>query len=78
MVAERGYKRKTRRKLKENNRTSDNMASENRSNAENVREIENSAGISNDNSDAETAWKRDKARTKSYFTCSKNKLIFFL
>ena len=54
------------------------MASENRAKAENVRENENSVGISNDNTDAETALKKDKARTKSYFTRSKNKLIFLI
>ena len=54
------------------------MALENRANAENVRENENSAGISNDNSDSETVLKRDKARFKSYFTRSKNKLIFLI
>ena len=43
-----------------------------------MRENENSVGVSNDNSGAETALKRDKARTKSYFTRSKNKLIFLI
>lgn len=57
------FKTKKSEETEGNNRTSDNMASENRANAENVRESENSAGVLNDNS--ETALKRDKARTKS-------------
>ena len=35
-------------------------------------------GISNDDSDVETRIKRDKTRTKSFFTRSKNKLIFLI
>ena len=51
------------------------MASKQRANAENMDEND---GISNDDSDVETRLKRDKTRTKSFFTRSKNKLIFLI
>ena len=51
------------------------MASKQRANAENMDEND---GISNDDSDVETRLKRDKTRTKSFFTRSKNKLIFLV
>ena len=51
------------------------MASKQRANAENIDEND---GISNDDSDVETRLKRDKTRTKSFFTRSKNKLIFLI
>ena len=51
------------------------MASKQRANAENMDEND---GISNDDSDVETRLKRDKTRTKSFFTRSKNRLIFLI
>ena len=51
------------------------MASKQRANAEHMDEND---GISNDDSDVETGLKRDKTRTKSFFTRSKNKLIFLI
>lgn len=54
------------------------MASENRVNANDQGEYANSTGISNENADLETLLKREKARTKSNFTRSKNKVLFLI
>ena len=54
------------------------MASKNRVNTENPGENVDSVGISQGNSDSEEQLKREKVRTKSYFTRSKNKLLFLV
>ena len=54
------------------------MASENCANTENPDENGDSVGISDENTDSEEQLKRQKVRTKSYFTRSKNKLLFLV
>ena len=54
------------------------MASENCANTEYPDENGDSVGISEENTDSEEQLKRQKVRTKSYFTRSKNKLLFLV
>lgn len=53
------------------------MASDNRVNVNNQGKNVNTIGISND-AEMETSLKREKARTKSNFTRSRNKMLFLI